>query len=108
MTERIKQWEKHYNEVLKNPENFDMEKEKSDFMIHLKFMQHERLIHLIVMMSVLIVTILTAFAASSGQSLLWLIVAILFVTDIFYMQHYYFLENTVQKFYDIYDILKDM
>ena len=54
MTEKIKIWQEHYINVLENPENFDIEVEREIFLIRLNIMQHERLIHLIVTMSVLI------------------------------------------------------
>ena len=82
----------------------DLEMYKSDFLSHIQFMQHERLIHLLV-------TILFAFLLMFGFILIfiyfsWIMViftGIIFIVEIFYIFHYYKLENGVQKMYRVYD-----
>lgn len=82
----------------------DLEMYKSDFLSHIQFMQHERLIHLLV-------TILFAFLLMFGFILIfiyfsWIMViftGIIFIVEIFYIFHYYKLENGVQKMYRLYD-----
>jgi len=79
---------------------------KKDFLEHIQFMQHERLIHLLV-------TILFAILLMFGFVMMyisfnWMTVAltvIIFIVEIFYIFHYYRLENGVQKMYRVYDEL---
>ena len=71
------------------------------------FFQHERLVHLIVTFMTVMGTILflIGFLAleNIGLFLLFLITLCLFIPYIFY---YYYLENNVQKLYDIYFDIK--
>ncbi len=71
------------------------------------FFQHERLIHLLVTLFYVIFTFI--FLGLSLISYLFLIpffIGIIFL--IFYIRHYFFLENTIQYIYTLYDkILKD-
>ena len=79
---------------------------KKDFIEHMQFMQHERLIHLLV-------TMLFALLLMFGFIIMliyfsWILVvftAIIFIVEIFYIFHYYRLENGVQKMYRVYDEL---
>jgi len=79
---------------------------KKDFLEHIQFMQHERLIHLLV-------TMLFASLLMFGFIIMliyfsWILVvftAIIFIVEIFYIFHYYKLENGVQKMYRVYDEL---
>jgi len=79
---------------------------KKDFIEHIQFMQHERLIHLLV-------TMLFASLLMFGFIIMliyfsWILVvftAIIFIVEIFYIFHYYKLENGVQKMYRLYDEL---
>lgn len=68
------------------------------------FMQHERIVHfLVTMMFAIILTIfICAFLFLENPALL-LLVVIIIVLLCFYIKHYYFLENTVQKMYKVYD-----
>ncbi|MBR6242025.1 MAG: hypothetical protein IKQ90_00860 [Ruminococcus sp.] len=73
------------------------------------FMQHERIVHfLVTMMFALILTIfMCAFLFSDNMKLLVLVTMII-VLLAFYIKHYYFLENTVQKMYKVYDRMLEM
>lgn len=99
---------------LKTESIVDNIKELSDFnqkTIH--NFQHERSIHLTVTLffvSLLLASIvamlsLMAFPSSYGLSsmstLMMIVIAILFVTDIFYIRHYYQLENGTQRLYEL-------
>ena len=74
------------------------------------FMQHERIVHFLVtfmfaMILCIFVAVLlfldgTSMAAAIGVTAL---VVIILVLEAFYIKHYYFLENTVQKMYRVYD-----
>ena len=72
------------------------------------FMQHERIVHfLVTMMFALILTIFMSVLIFTVNLAVLLLVTIMLVLIAFYIKHYYFLENTVQKMYRVYDdILK--
>jgi len=99
---------------LKTESIIDDIKELSDFnqkTIH--NFQHERSIHLTVtlffvgllLVSIIAMMSLMAFPSSYNLSLMStltiIIVAILFITDIFYIRHYYQLENGTQRLYEL-------
>lgn len=73
------------------------------------FMQHERIVHfLVTMMFAVILTIfICTFLFCDKIALLVLIVIILVLLG-FYIKHYYFLENTVQQMYKIYDEMLEL
>lgn len=74
-----------------------------DILIRISFFQHERLVHLIVTFFTGIATIMFLLGALHFENipllLLFLITLCLFIPYIF---HYYFLENGVQKLYDLF------
>ncbi|HRR76801.1 MAG TPA: hypothetical protein P5191_08315 [Ruminococcus sp.] len=68
------------------------------------FMQHERIVHfLVTMMFALILAIFMIGTLVINNFMLLLLVTIIIVLEAFYIKHYYFLENTVQKMYRVYD-----
>ena len=68
------------------------------------FMQHERIVHFLVTMMFALVLAIFMLALLLTQNLAMLIlVTIILVLLAFYIKHYYFLENTVQKMYKVYD-----
>lgn len=71
------------------------------------FFQHERFVHLLVTVFVGISCILFLLGTLQfgiiGLFLLFLITLLLFIPYIF---HYYYLENGVQKLYDLYFVIK--
>ncbi|SEL31510.1 hypothetical protein SAMN02910353_02345 [Ruminococcus sp. YRD2003] len=79
---------------------FDEHKDK------IAFMQHERIVHfLVTMMFALILTILVCTMLFTQNLAVLVLVAIMIVLIAFYIKHYYFLENTVQKMYKVYDAM---
>ena len=78
-------------------------------LVHIQFFQHERLIHLIVTMSISLLTIGVSISFILYPTfnlfllLLFILLACLLVP---YLFHYYFLENSVQKMYQHYDALE--
>ncbi len=77
---------------------------KKDFIEHIQFMQHERLIHLLVTMLFAILLMFGFVVMLMYFS--WIMVGfvvIIFVVEIFYIFHYYKLENGIQKMYRVYD-----
>ncbi len=68
------------------------------------FMQHERIVHFLVtmMFAIVLAIFICAFLFVENPALFILVVIIMVLLG-FYIKHYYFLENTVQKMYRLYD-----
>lgn len=85
----------------------EKEKLKEELQTKIGYFQHERIVHLIVMMLVALCTIiaLMGFVAfkSIGIALLFVALMCLLVP---YIVHYFHLENGVQKLYTYYDKIK--
>lgn len=76
----------------------------------IQWMQHERLIHLIVTLFVSSVDIFIFYIIISGQIISDALVAgffILLLLTFFYFVHYYRLENGVQRWYKISNSIQD-
>ncbi|MDM7926531.1 MAG: hypothetical protein QUS35_11000 [bacterium] len=81
-------------------------KESHDRMI--RFMQHERLIHLLVLLAVASFFLLLLAWTWTRPSLPLLLLSGLFLVLLVpYILHYYFLENTVQRWYVISDEIQN-
>lgn len=73
----------------------------------LKFLQHERLVHLLVMLAFSAFSLLSFFALLLTSRLeVILLSAIFLITAIIYVGHYYYLENTTQRWYKLSDELE--
>ncbi len=85
-------------------ENTDLSALKNELLTKIGFMQHERLIHLMVtiLFALLLFLCLIAYFVS-GISGLLVASGLMLVLLIPYIAHYYFLENGVQKLYKLYD-----
>jgi len=75
----------------------------SEILTQISFFQHERLVHLIVTfftgISAILFLLGFLFLENIALFLLFLVTLLLFIPYIF---HYYYLENGVQKLYDLY------
>lgn len=80
----------------------------SEHMDKISFMQHERIVHfLVTMMFAIVLAIFMVGMLMTDNMMLLILVTMIIVLLAFYIKHYYFLENTVQKMYRVYDrILK--
>ena len=68
------------------------------------FMQHERIVHfLVTMLFAVVLAIFMGIVIFTENPAMLLLVTIILVLLGFYIKHYYFLENTVQKMYRVYD-----
>lgn len=93
-----------------DPPDTDWEEILKGHLTQIGFFQHERLVHLIVtaafglLLALISILLFLAddFRAFGGMLILFLIIA---VTLVFYVMHYFFLENNVQKLYSQYDEL---
>lgn len=76
-----------------------------EHLIKISFFQHERLIHLLVTLFYALIFIL--FLALITLTYLFAFIAfILCIFLIFYIRHYFYLENCVQYMYKQYDLMK--
>lgn len=77
-----------------------------EHLIKISFFQHERIVHLIVMVLFALMTLASLIAFVFTQAIGILILTILFTGLLIpYIRHYYFLENQTQKLYKDYDEL---
>jgi Ca2+/Na+ antiporter len=85
----------------------DWNKIAASHLQQLAFFQHERLMHLIVTMTVAILTLIsmgiTLLSTNLGTMLLTVLLLVLLLP---YLYHYYLLENGVQKMYTQYDLIQ--
>ena len=82
----------------------ELELIKSEHLRQLQFLQHERLVHLIVTMAVMLLVGVVGIACIL-YPLCLSIELILVILELFYLHHYYFLENTTQYWYRLYNQL---
>ncbi|HBB71228.1 MAG TPA: hypothetical protein DCZ71_01310 [Ruminococcus sp.] len=76
----------------------------SEHMDKIAFMQHERLVHfLVTTLFALVLAIFIVGMLLTQNIMLLVLVTIITVLLGFYIKHYYFLENTVQEMYRVYD-----
>ena len=83
------------------------EKDIENHLIKIEFFQHERLIHLLVTLFYGLFVFLAVIISFKT----WLFLIILYlalIVLIFYVRHYFFLENHVQYLYKQYDKMKEI
>ena len=79
------------------------EKDIENHLIKIEFFQHERLIHLLVTLAYGIFLFLSVIIFTQ----IWIIyIALIFL--LFYVRHYFFLENNVQYLYKQYDQMQNI
>lgn len=105
MTEYLKNYIKSVNERLANyGSHEELEEIFREHKDKIAFMQHERIVHfLVTMMFAIILSIFMAVVLFLENLMMLILVTIIIVLLGFYIKHYYFLENTVQEMYRIYD-----
>lgn len=75
-------------------------------LIRIGFYQHERLIHLIVTMSFAVFFLLSILMSLQNPAF-WALSALLLILLVPYIGHYYYLENSVQRLYQVYYKITD-
>ncbi|NLM97230.1 MAG: hypothetical protein GX175_06450 [Halanaerobiaceae bacterium] len=101
MTEYIKKHEEYLRSILSSKEAYSEEFLKYHLR-QISWIQHERLVHLLVMFFAAFLLILSFTALYlTGSWPFALLFLLLLVLTCFYIKHYYFLENTVQRWYRI-------
>ena len=105
MTEYLKKYMKNINERLADySSREELEEIFSEHKDKIAFMQHERIVHfLVTMMFAVILTIFMAAVLFLENLMLLVLVTMIIILLGFYIKHYYFLENTVQEMYRVYD-----
>lgn len=105
MRKQIQEYRNYIEELLKNGDaGVNWEKVLQEHLLKIAWYQHERLIHLIVtvlfaLLEVVCMAVMM-ITGSLGAMVLMLAILVLLVP---YVGHYYFLENSVQALYLIYD-----
>lgn len=96
MKRLITNYQKEVEEKLKN-NNFTKD-DLEDYKVMISYFQHERLIHLLVTITVIFITSFFFYLLTIKPSILLLLLVILLLILLgFYLYHYYFLENNIQK-----------
>ena len=83
------------------------EKDIENHLIKIEFFQHERLIHLLVTLAYGIFLFISVLIFTQ----IWIFVIVIYIALIFllfYVRHYFFLENNVQYLYKQYDKMKNI
>ena len=105
MIRRILTYMKQSDELLQGPPDVtDWTKAIENHLTQIRFFQHERLIHLIVtVLFALMTTSVVVGLVSSSNIWLAILLIPLLILLFPYINHYYLLENGVQKMYAQYD-----
>ncbi len=91
-------------ELLRSDKPVDYDELEKRHLIMTQFMQHERLIHfLVTMLFALGFFIVLAVYLLAEMILLLPLMLLILALLVPYIAHYYFLENSVQKLYRLYD-----
>lgn len=107
MTRYVKETEKKFQQLLEKDQLSSWEYE--EVKERMRWLAHERLCHLLVMLATLIVCALFFVVyLLLNQWLLGLAAILLLIMSVFYIKHYFFLEYHMQKWYEIADDLKKL
>ena len=72
----------------------------------INFFSHERIVHMFIMLFCILILLIFIILSLTNEMFI-LPTIILIVLNIFYILHYYFLENSVQYLYKLYDKMND-
>ncbi len=105
MKKRILEYRNRIDNLLQNPpDDADWDAILEEHLVQIGFFQHERLVHLIVMITFALLQAISLFMLlmcfSWGILGLFLLILVLLIP---YIGHYYLLENETQKMYEQYD-----
>ena len=105
MTEYLTNYMKYIQERLeKCRSSEELDEIMAEHKDKIAFMQHERIVHfLVTMLFAFILIVFFAVLIFKVNLAVLSLVTIVLVLLMFYIKHYYFLENTVQKMYKVYD-----
>ncbi len=105
MEQRIKDYEKFIKKAAEHPTP-ELKKYHAEMV---RNFQHERAVHLAIMLFFVVLTLVMMTIAIHGIIFIGgpftifasILAALLFVITACYIRHYYFLENHIQKLYDV-------
>lgn len=105
MTKQIREYLEHLRVFLDEEHTREeYAQELSRLRVHIGFFSHERIVHMFIMLAFAIFFLLTLFQALTAGTVGIYVLAVLFLVLLVpYIKHYYFLENSVQKMYLIYN-----
>lgn len=105
MTKYLKDYILYINEKLKKcTDPLEIDEIMAEHKDKIQFMQHERIVHFLVTMMFAIILVIFIFAQLVVENIgLTILIILIMVLVAAYIKHYYFLENTVQNMYKIYD-----
>lgn len=84
----------------------ETEKFRADLLERIRFYQHERLVHLLVMLAFAFFFLISlSLMLLKGGAALAVLTLLFLALLIPYIKHYYFLENSVQRLYKYYYVL---
>lgn len=110
MTKQIREYLEHLRLFLEGEhscEEYTAEAER--LRVRIGFFSHERIVHMFIMLAFAIFFLMTFFAALTiGNTGLYVLAALFLVLLVPYIRHYYFLENSVQKMYLIYNEIESL
>lgn len=110
MTKQIREYLEHLRQFL-DAEHTQEEyaTELSRLQVRIGFFSHERLIHLLVTLGFAVFFLISLFMSLTvGGVGLYILTVLFLVLLVPYIKHYYFLENSVQKMYLIYNQLEQL
>ncbi len=110
MTKQIKDYLEHLRLFLDGEHTREeYAQELSRLHVRIGFFSHERLVHLLVMLGFAIFFLMALFMALMiGGAGLYILAVLFLALLVPYIKHYYFLENSVQKMYLIYNKLEQL
>lgn len=110
MTKQIKEYLAYIADFFAHEHtNEEYQTEKKLLLQRIELYQHERLVHLLVMLSFGVFFMISLFMYMVVQGIGLLILSGLFLVLLVpYIKHYYFLENSVQQLYKYYYQLEKM
>lgn len=110
MTKQIREYLEHLRQFL-DTEHTQEEyaTELSRLLVRIGFFSHERLIHLLVTLGFAVFFLISLFMSLTvGGVGLYILTVLFLVLLVPYIKHYYFLENSVQNMYLIYNQLEHL
>ncbi|MCL2698470.1 MAG: hypothetical protein FWE74_10390 [Oscillospiraceae bacterium] len=110
MNKQLQKLKKELNELL-SADSADWQAEAEELLVKIRFYQHERLVHLIVTMTMCLLTIILTGVLFTTTGDVLVAVMLLFVMILAltaaYLTHYFKLENHVQSLYNYYYKLQE-
>lgn len=110
MTKQIKDYLEHLRLFMEQEHSREeYAAELARLHVRIGFFSHERLVHLLVMLGFAVFFLMALFMALVKGGVGLFVLAVLFLALLVpYIKHYYFLENSVQKMYLIYNRIEEL